>query len=203
METLHVDGYTIIRSFATPVRDYFVSLAEQATPIFNDNQSEHRNDNLRRQLTLRGPMIGALRKRLGELFPEHTVKDWVLLQSLPGCRQQAAHTDYVPSPALQFASDAAVPLLFLLAVEDNTRLEVWPRSHRPRRYPILQKTVTLSAGDAVIFRGDLVHAGSAYSEQNVRIHAYIDHPSVPRDQNRTWIIYKHANEEFRRLICES
>jgi hypothetical protein len=202
MESLHVDGYAVLRKFATPVRDYYVSLAEQATPIFNDNPTEHRNDNLRCQLTLRGPMVGNLRNRLQELFPAHTAKDWVLLKSLPGCRQQAAHTDYVPSPELHVASDDTVPLLFLLAVEDNTRLEVWPRSHRPRRYPIMQTTVTLSAGDALIFRGDLVHAGSAYSDQNVRIHAYLDHPAVPRDPNRTWIIYKHADDAFRRLICE-
>ena len=39
------------------------------------------------------------------------------------------------------------------------------------------KTVTLNAGDVLIFRGDLVHAGSAHSSDevtNVRIHCYLE-----------------------------
>lgn len=207
-----MDGYAILSSFVsvTPAtREAYAQLAaEYAEPIFNDNPTEHRNDSRRRQMTLRecsgaGTLVAQQRRRLETMFPQHTARDWVLLESLPGCRQQAAHTDYVPTPELRAVSDAEIPLLFLLALEDDTRLEVWPRTHRPRRYPVFQTTVRLNAGDAVLFRGDLVHAGSAYDKQNLRIHAYLDHPAVPRDPNRTWIIYKHADADMRAIICES
>lgn len=206
-----MDGYVVLPRFVsiTPTtRAVYARLAaENAEPIFNDNPAEHRNDSRRRQMTLRersvsGTQVAQQRRRLEAMFPQHTARDWVLLESLPGCRQQAAHTDYIPTPELRSAPDAEVPLLFLLALEDDTRLEVWPRTHRPRRYPVFQTTVRLNAGDAVLFRGDLVHAGSAYEHHNLRIHAYLDHPAVPRDPNRTWIIYKHADESFRAIICE-
>jgi hypothetical protein len=68
--------------------------------------------------------------------------------------------------------------------------------------PIVRKTLILQAGDAVLFRGDLVHAGSEYSKANVRLHIYLDSPVVPRDPNRTWIIYKHADPLLRDRIIE-
>lgn len=215
MERLHVDGYVVLSEFVSvtaAAREAYAQLAAaQAEPIFNDNPEEHRNDNRRRQLTLgahssAGPLVASLRRHLEATFPQHMAHDWVLLESRPGCRQQAAHTDYVPTSELLAARAEEMPLLFLLALEDDTRLEVWPRAclaGKPRRYPVFQKTVRLSAGDAVLFRGDLVHAGSAYDRQNLRIHAYLDHPAVPRDPNRTWIIYKHAEPAFQALICET
>lgn len=213
MEHLHSDGYAVLPQFTTvthATRAAYEALASAAEPIFNDNPDVHRNDNRRRQLTLTertgdGPFVATLRRRLESMFPHRTARDWVLLESRPGCRQQAAHTDYVPTPALLAAGDDDIPLLFLLALEDDTRLEVWPRAciaGKPRRYPVFQTTLRLSAGDAVLFRGDLVHAGSAYDTRNLRLHAYLDHPAVPRDPNRTWIIYKHADEAFRAIICE-
>jgi hypothetical protein len=101
-----------------------------------------------------------------------------------------------------------MPLLFLLALEDNTHLEVWPSSHLViqghRGGPAIQSTtVELNAGDAILFRGDLVHAGAAYPDrQNLRIHAYLDSAAVPRDPNQTYIIYKHAAPSLRDLIQE-
>lgn len=211
MESLHAEGYTVLKTFTTISRatfDYFYELSGSAEPIFNDNPEYHRNDSLRRQYDLKpsltqGVFIAKLKRQLTAVFPNHIAKDWVLLQSSPGCRQQAAHTDYIPTPELKRASDSTIPLLCIIALQDNTTLEVWPRTHRLRRYPILQRTITLSAGDALIFRGDLVHAGSAYSAENIRLHVYLDHPSVPRDPNRTWIIYKHADEECQKIIDES
>jgi hypothetical protein len=60
----------------------------------------------------------------------------------------------------------------------------------------------LSRGDILFFRGDLIHAGSAYAEANVRLHMYLDHPMAPRDANRTWIVRRHASPEFQAHILE-
>jgi hypothetical protein len=32
----------------------------------------------------------------------------------------------------------------------------------------------LKAGDALVFRGDLVHGGAAYEHDNVRVHGYLE-----------------------------
>jgi ectoine hydroxylase-related dioxygenase (phytanoyl-CoA dioxygenase family) len=209
---LHIDGYMILRKW-TPITPALLDLANnksaEAEAIFNDNPAHRRNDAKRRQVDLsaRHPVIQPIRAALQKANPAHTIHNFVLLVSRPGCRRQAAHTDYVPTPELLRASNSEMPLLFLLALEDNTTLEVWPQSHLimhgHRGGPAIQRqTVHLSAGDAILFRGDLVHAGSAYERQNMRIHAYLDSPAVPRDPNQTYIIYKHAAPSLRDLIVE-
>jgi ectoine hydroxylase-related dioxygenase (phytanoyl-CoA dioxygenase family) len=210
---LHTDGYIVLRSWI-PITPELIAVAHTkaatATAIFNDNPENRRNDANRRQVDLstHHPAIAPIRAQLQKEHPSHSIRDFVLLMSRPGCRRQAAHTDYVPTPALLRASDTEVPLLFLLALENDTQIEVWPSSHLVvqgrRGGPSIQRsTVELNAGDAILFRGDLVHAGAAYPDrQNLRIHAYLDSVAVPRDPNQTYIIYKHAAPSLRDLIRE-
>ena len=210
---LHRDGFTILRNW-TPITPELLKLANDksadAEAIFNDNPTNRRNDAKRRQVDLsaRHPAIQPIRVALQKAHPSHTIRDVVLLVSKPGCRRQAAHTDYVPTTDLLNATDIEMPLLFLLALEHDTILEVWPQSHlvvqgRRGGPSVRRQTVHLSAGDAILFRGDLVHAGAAYPDrQNMRIHAYLDSSAVPRDPNRTYIIYKHAAPSLRDLIVE-
>ena len=171
------------------ILDYAEHRAEKAEPIFNGKCK------LRRQIAL--PLtkwVQNLKEKLQ--FGDYQVRNFVILQSLPGCQEQEAHCDYVPTPELLQTTDDTVPLLFFLALEDDTTLEVWPGSHyvvRGEHRVIHKQQLKLNAGDAVFFRADLVHAGSAYSKQNTRIHCYLDHPSVRRDPNRTWLIQKHSD----------
>ena len=85
---------------------------------------------------------------------------------------------------------------------------MWDSSHklvqgRGRTFvPIEPNKIELSSGDAIIFRGDLVHAGAEYESENIRIHCYIDSKLVPRNPNRTWIIHKHANDLIQQKIIE-
>lgn len=105
---LHLNGYVIYRN-AIPesnnteiielLKDY---MNETSGPIFNNIKT---NDNRRRQskLNTRNPV---LRKWIQEI--EETIcsihpvqylnfRDWNVLQSLPGCKSQQPHTDYVPT----------------------------------------------------------------------------------------------------------
>lgn len=210
---LHTDGFQVLKGW-THITPEILAVAHtqvaDAEAIFNDNPTNRRNDAKRRQVDLstRHPAIGSIRAQLQKIHPSHSIRDFVLLVSRPGCRRQAAHTDYVPTPALLRATDTEMPLLFLLALEDDTHLEVWPQSHlvvqgRRGGPPIQRATVTLNAGDAIVFRGDLVHAGAAYPDrQNMRIHVYLDSSAVPRDPNQTYIIYKHAAPSLQELIQE-
>lgn len=209
---LHRDGYAILRNWITIPDRELVALQKRsadAEPIFN---GPGRNDRHRRQLTLRprdGSWLASIRDRLHAEFGDHghTPTGFVLLASDPGCARQAAHQDYVPDTALLSATDVEMPLLFLLALEPATALDVWPGSHRfigtETTDPIPRKTLRLEAGDAVVFRGDLVHAGSAYSDvANIRVHVYLDHPRCPRAPNRTWIVSKHGSAADRERIAE-
>jgi hypothetical protein len=209
---LHRDGYAVLRNWITvPERELtaFQKRAADADPIFN---GPGRNDHRRRQLTLRprdGTWLGTVRDRLATEFGTtgHTPTGFVLLASDPGCARQAAHQDYVPDDTLLSTPDCSLPLLFLLALEGDTALDVWPGSHRFRGADTTERidrtTLRLEPGDAVLFRGDLIHAGSAYeTAPNCRIHVYLDHPAVPRAPNRTWIVRKHGSAADRERIAE-
>jgi hypothetical protein len=179
--------------------------AIKTDPIFNDNP-DHRSDRKRKQATISSAWSRAVRRRLAVEFPALKPSSMVVIESLPGCQRQAAHCDYIPSEDLLALNEEEMPLLFLLAVEPNTTLDVWPRSHQILRSesvtPAHRSTIQLEPGDAIVFRADLVHAGSAYTQENKRVHVYLDNLEHHRDPNRTWIIYKHAPPAIRSLIIE-
>jgi hypothetical protein len=202
--SLHTDGYEIRKDWF-PISPEFteqvnITLNKAASPIFNGP----RNDGRRRQATFPLKYARSLHEKLSCTFPDHTVGGFVALESLPDCGRQAAHSDYVPTNELLKTRDESVPLLAILALEPHTYLDVWPSSHRIiRGSPIFRKTLTLEPGDIVIFRADLIHAGSAYSRRNIRLHAYLDHEAVPRVPNRTWVVHQHGSSELYAYIKEA
>lgn len=81
------------------------------------------------------------------------------------------------------------------SIANNTKFVLWPNSIRlmalhveliETMEPIKKQVIILNKGDILYFRGDLVHAGAAYAEDNYRIHCYLDSDKVPRPANRTW-----------------
>lgn len=219
-EALHDRGYTVLSHFLsaaelfTSVSDYVA--AHRMDPIFNYNIEATSSDRKRRQIDMPAALCRRLRERLTEAVgygaaDSRTATDFVILESLRGCQRQAAHVDYVPDDALLETTDDTVPLLAVVALQDGTMLDVWPGSHRlvrrrrlTRHTPhVRREIVELDAGDVIVFRGDLIHAGSAYTSHNLRLHAYIDHPLVPRPPNKTWVIQRHATELLRAAVDES
>ena len=207
---METEGYLVLPGFMNPE-----TLTKKVEPYRNRTEyifnSPEKNDHKRKQVSLPSSIVKELQyeiKTLPFLSEWHVVNDFVLLRSLPGCRRQAAHTDYIPDSSLLRCDSAKLPLLFLFALESNTRLIVWPGSHKVVQgrgrslQPIQPKILTLDAGDAVVFRPDLVHAGAEYETENIRIHCYIDSVTVKRNPNRTWIIGKHADELVRNKIYD-
>ena len=204
------DGYLVLPGFMNP--EPFLKKVEpyrkHTEYIFN---GQEKNDHKRKQVALSTYIMKDLQfeiQTLPFLTESHKVNDFVLLRSLPKCTRQAAHTDYIPDTTLLQCDQTDLPLLFLYALEPNTRLVVWPGSHKVIQgrgrtlKPIVAKTVLLDAGDAIVFRPDLVHAGAEYETENIRIHCYIDSEKVKRNPNRTWIIGKHADQLVREKILE-
>jgi len=108
---------------------------------------------------------------------------------------QAPHTDYL-FPGEEVTPDANVPLVVVQSVQDGTKIRVWRRSFVPKEfdanwkfakekannkdvYEELKHTwmsfieVHVPKGYALVFRGDLIHAGYGYVEDNIRIHVQV------------------------------
>ena len=108
-------------------------------------------------------------------FLKHrTVGTTAILHSKSGCKRQQWHTDYDPEVC---KSTSLKPMGAIFALEDNTYFNI----HKKRK-------ILLKKGQILIFDGDLVHAGSAYDEENTRIHFYLDSPHVPRKKNKTYLL---------------
>jgi hypothetical protein len=72
-------------------------------------------------------------------------------------------------------NEAQVPLAAMVALMDDTYLDVWPEAIRFDQTNVFQcQRVLLKAGDVLVFRGDLAHAGADFSQFNLRVHSYLE-----------------------------
>lgn len=133
--------------------------------VFNNAKIDSRqNDKKRVQISLdkiveAAGFFEALVVKLSQLYPAHKVDSMIAMLSKAGCKSQLAHTDYTPGTlAIVGNDDSKVPLACLVALKDGTLFDVWPgaiRFNKERTFKPLQ--VMLHVGDALIFRGDLIH----------------------------------------------
>lgn len=177
--------------------------------IFNGlEENDHKR--LQVQLSLDDEAVrafhGLLQKflqREGYLGRGRRMSPWVILFSDEGCARQRAHTDFCPTPEIQRAlrGEGKMPLLVLVALIDETKLDIWPGStgclHETSTKKLRRQTLELNAGDVLVFRPDLIHAGSAYATANVRLHCYLDATTWRRKSNETFIIRQHADASLR------
>jgi len=74
---------------------------------------------------------------------------------------------------------------------DNTPLDVWPGSiggGGAEKGLFAHSQIRLNRGDALVFRGDLVHGGAAFDTFNARLHVYLDNNKGQREPNRTHLV---------------
>jgi hypothetical protein len=187
--TLEEDGYFIVQDWLNDSVRLPDFSSKKFKCIFN-NDVNRKDDRKRKQVPVRLPQLFKIFK---EEYPELTPKSATLLLSESGCQKQAAHCDYVPTTLA-----SPLPLLVFIALEDDTYIDVWPKSHtlEKKLRPIERQQLSLGKGDLLVFRADLVHAGSAYTKRNMRIHLYLDSPAVKRVRNRTYIIHEEAPQEI-------
>jgi ectoine hydroxylase-related dioxygenase (phytanoyl-CoA dioxygenase family) len=137
-------------------------LDARAYVVFNPDEKR-----FQAKIPMTDPLIAQLVSRMRSMLGEHEVQEPVVLQSLAGCLQQEWHTDYDEDNRSGFS--------LLIALQDDTRLET------------PGKTIELERGDLLVFRSDLVHAGSSYDRENLRIFLFCDLPTVKRRRNATYI----------------
>lgn len=114
--------------------------------------------------------------------PSLNVSPASVILSKPGCMAQSYHADYdfdIPeSKQSLFILVGLMPsrLHFIEIIDDKS----------------VQKLLNYSAGDIVVCRGDFIHAGAGYDDNNIRLHFYVDPPRSPhtapaRTVNKTYI----------------
>ncbi len=219
----------VVAAEATAARDVLMALARvRAVPIINfgddhdDEPSRKRrrhakDDRRRRQVPL--PEQCAVATELKQAVTaalaaaavvsgEHRAADWVVIHSRAGCQRQAAHADYEPSDAMSAAPAARMPLGVLVALMPDTRFHAWPRSigliqrgaAATPPPPLVRHELVLAPGDVLVFRGDLIHAGAEYASENVRVHAFLDSPAVPRDGGYTYIVSRCGDAALQAAV---
>ena len=99
------------------------------------------------------------------------LRHWRLIgTSKEGCDRQQDHRDAKPHHG-----DEPPPLVVIAPLQEGSTLDVSPYSHLPDRdrghhYVAQSVRVALTPGDLLVFRADLVHAGSPYTGANWRLH---------------------------------
>ena len=177
-------------------------LQPDTSHIFNNSGD---NDEKRRQTTSldrdQSNLVTKIENLVTLEFPGYHTTDVVGLFSLAGCKEQQPHADYNPHT---FAENPA-PMGLLLCVEKHASLIVYPGSHlfirnKTAHIPptVRRVVIALNQGDVLFFRGDLVHAGAAYeTSSNLRMHAFIDHSTVERGYNETFL--RFSNKALRKI----
>ncbi len=110
----------------------------------------------------------------------------------------------IPEPANDaIARRQKIPVVVLTAIMDNTYIDVWENSHNWMRLnddqkfdpPVVKKTVNLKKGQICVLRGDVIHAGSAYAEENIRIYSFYDSYVVLPPKNKVYLIGNNTEWE--------
>ena len=102
-----------------------------------------------------------------------------------------------------YADNGKVPLSVIMAFDKPAYLHIWPGSHRvlwstkSEGSQMRGRRVQIPRYSALVFRQDLVHAGTAYTTQNLRLHFYLDLdvPDYEREANTTFLV----DEKFFRM----
>jgi hypothetical protein len=159
--------------------------SKRCGPIFNGEKNDKKRlqSNLSRSTKIIDKFITNLENTIYSLLPQDSplyFSNWVILKSLTCCERQKPHTDYDPDSINNCSyNEKYIPLLVLAALMPETYLDIWDFYGN-------HKKICLAAGDILIFRANIIHSGSSYVNENIRIHTYLDSPIIKRIPNRSW-----------------
>jgi hypothetical protein len=131
-------------------------------------------------------LIAAVSDRLKVVVPMRPLHEMNVLLSLDGCGPQRPHCDYAPESLKEMRDDGfcgGLPLGVVVALQPNTRLDAWPGAvgwDQSRFYEHQQ--LVLGPGDAVLFLGNVVHAGATFVEENIRLHSYLESAELRKER---------------------
>ena len=124
-----------------------------------------------------------------------------MLRTEEGAQRQQSHADHNPRNT-QPLENNKISLLAFIPLENNAQLYIWNPSNAIlagtyRNVTVKPSLLTVNKGDLVIFRGDLIHAGSEWNgSAKYRLHCYFHHPLVPFPDNQTWRVDYNTDPMF-------
>ena len=137
--------------------------------------------------------------------PNLEPKVWAALKTIQGAKRQNAHLDYAPDNIYRLTDDQ-IPLLLLIPLEDNVSLHLWNPSKAIIRgtyssVKVKSSFLTANRGDLVVFRADLIHAGSEWMDgEKLRIHCYFHNNKISFPDDYTWRIDKNEKSDFGFIV---
>lgn len=201
------EGYIIFKNIVKICPKFLKKIKRKGAvskPIFNHTNTR-KNDLKRTQfrISLKKTDVEGIDLFLDEAHSDKIKSRWVVVYSHPNCKSQPPHTDWIPNFHWSLGQSA---LGCFVSLEENTKLDVWPGSHlyvrgeNDNMKPIRRKRLLLQKGDVILFRSDLVHAGSSYKTSNARLHCFLDSSSIRRAPNTTWLVHSHGPETLKKNI---
>lgn len=125
-----------------------------------------------------GPVIDAVDEIGGFLrraYPDCTPSSWSVLESLSECSMQLPHRDYTSDALARMSSVVETAYAAIISVADGGSLRIFSSATDAH-------DVVLDEGDIIVFRADVVHAGTASQLGHfARLHAYLDSSTVLHD----------------------
>lgn len=112
---------------------------------------------------LLGPWFEAYASTVLKAFPTYSATHFAAIYNLQATNEQEPHTD---GPLVVFDKPVLDPMglsILINPFKTQQRVIVWPKSHICVRTntPVQRELILLHDGQAVLFRHDLVHAGSS------------------------------------------
>ena len=167
-------GYTCLRGVIAWVDAEYLSRFDRETT----REGHIGRENRRKIAALDPPLLGTATLKIHAALEAFNLKrqrkqreQIKMLDSLPGCERQRPHWDF-DQPRLASMDDNEIPLSVVVALEGGTTFHFYPPGMPTDGEGIV---ISLEAGDMVVFRGDLLHAGAGYEVRNRRLHMYLDH----------------------------
>ena len=120
-----------------------------------------------------------------ELFTKlHAInKEWIptkasLITSYKGGTHQVRHTDYDPDECGNLLLKKPASVIYALG--HGTKLWIWNDDKKQK------ELLSIPKDTAVVFTGDVRHAGFGYTRKNRRLHYYLDTPTIKWDGSKTY-----------------
>lgn len=194
-------GYMLLQSAIPP--DVAAEALEKATTLAVDSE---RFGNNQLQAPLRG-QFKAIKAATAEVVKQLRMKwllrNWVAVKSMPGGDEQDAYRDF-PSCEIKTARQKnRIQGILIVGLMRKTRLVLYEACFTEAD-PTKRKVIEFDAGDIVILRGDLVHAGASYPVVNLQLHCVLQVKGVDAGGATTEMVPTTVRKcPFCRFLCKT
>ncbi|KAE8888970.1 hypothetical protein PF003_g26885 [Phytophthora fragariae] len=182
------------------------------SPIFGEVYKLERDPNrLQASITTFGPAMEKVYQTIRNIVTRSDNewytkrKLWAALKSLPGGLRQGIPCDF-PSfeTSKAILEKGAVQASVIVALMSKTHFYIYPGCFGTYVDHDKCAAVTLDAGEFLLFRGDLVHAGADFKKENIRLHCYVRVRGISQmaDSTETAVFSSYVCE-FCGEICDS